>query len=190
MVVNAGFAETELISLLKGGDEQAYMQIYDHYAPPLLNYAASRLADLQDAEDLVHDVFLKLWTSRVQVKEIKPYLYALMRNRIIDFVRRNATRTVYSNMLQALASEPEYNMEQELHAKELEKMVEHALGQLPDRMREIYLLSHKEQLGISQISSLLKISEQTVKNQLSMARKQLRQAAKDASLLVILYLLY
>jgi RNA polymerase sigma-70 factor (family 1) len=190
MVTYSLYSDHELTALLKKGDEHAYMRIYDHYAPALLNYAASRLADADDAADLVHDVFLKLWTSRTLVKEVKPYLYALLRNRLIDFVRRNATRTVYANMLQALAGEPEYNMEQELDAKELQRTVNMIIEQLPEKTKKIYKLSRFENMNIYQIAELLGISPQTVKNQLSNANHQLRAAAKGSSLLAILYLFY
>jgi len=182
--------ETELLRLVAEGDERAFLKVYDHYGPALLNYAASRLADADDAADLVHDVFLKFWTSRENVQEIKPYLYALLRHRLIDFVRRNATRTIYADMIQALASEPEYNMESELDAKELQRTIDAAVAQLSERTRSIYELSRAENLSISEIAARLGISEQTVKNQITLAKNQLRAAASGASLLVILYLLY
>jgi RNA polymerase sigma-70 factor (family 1) len=183
-------ADAELLNRLKGGDKFAYLKMYDHYAPVLLNYAASRLTDVNDAADLVHDVFLQVWLSREQIKEIKPYLYTLLRNRIIDYVRKNSVRTVYANMLQALESEPEYNMENKLEAKEMQSIIDQAISELPERTREIFKLNRIEGLSIKQIAELLNISEQTVKNQLGNAKNQLRKVTKGFSLLVILYLFY
>lgn len=180
--------ESLMLHELKNGDVQAYLKVYDHYAKGMLAYAAARLATAEDAADLVHDVFLKVWVSRAQIQVLKPYLYTLLRNLIIDHIRRNTTRSGYAKMLQNL-DEPEYNMEQELYARELQKIIDEAIDKLPLRAREIYQLSRLKHMTIEQIALRLHISEQTVKNQLSIANNILRKASKNGLLLLILQLL-
>lgn len=179
--------DNSLLQELKNGDVNTYLEIYDHYSKELMAYAASRLTDYEDAADLVHDVFLKLWLSKTQIKDLRPYLYTLLRNLIIDHIRKNSTRTVYAKMLQSLV-EPEYNMEEELNARELQKIVDEAISGMPARAKEIYKMSRLENLSIQQIAQRLNISEQTVKNQLSIANNLLRQASKGGLLLLILQL--
>lgn len=182
-------SDHELDVLFRDGDAQSFLTIYDHYAPLLLRYAASRLKDMDDAADLVHDVFLKAWTGRRHIRSVKPYLYTLLRHRLIDHVRRNISREAYADMLRNLAGEPSFAMEEELEAKELRQVVNQAIGRLPRRTQEIYRLRRDRHLSVRQIALQLNISEQTVKNQLSNAHNLLRKMMARFQLVLLLELL-
>lgn len=98
--------DIELVDRLNNGDESAFAQIYQRYAGSLAGFAASKLYCLEDAQDVFHDVFVKLWADRKELKvssNLKTYLFTIIRYRIIDKIRRNITREEYAVMLQSLA---------------------------------------------------------------------------------------
>ena len=193
MASYATLTDLQLIDLLKKDDEGAFAEIYRRYAESLAGFASSKLFDLEDARDIIHDVFVKLWRERgkLQVdRDLKAYLFKLSRYRIVDKIRKNITREEYAAMVQALADRYEPGIEQQIAAKELQQSVEKALEELSPRVKEIYLLSREENLSIPEIADKLQLSEQTVKNQLSTALKHLRSSLAVVSTAALMYWLF
>jgi RNA polymerase sigma-70 factor (family 1) len=169
--------DQELTALLKAGDQLAFTEIYQRYGKALTTFAAaeSRLNDLDDAGDVLHDLFVWLWEERAKLAitgNLKNYLFTAIRNRIIDHIRKNNTRQKYADLLEELS----YSLEQQLEAKELGQMLEHSITELSPRTAEIYRLSRQDHLSVKEIAAQLGLSEQTVKNQLTTALKHLRQS--------------
>ncbi|ASU32052.1 RNA polymerase sigma factor [Mucilaginibacter xinganensis] len=171
--------DLQLIDLLKKGDEHAFAEIYGRYAEQLAGFASSKLFSLEDARDIIHDLFVKLWMDRKQLQvnnNLKAYLFTLVRYRIVDKIRKNVTREEYAVMVHALSIVHETTIEQQIAAKELQQNIEKSLDDLSPRVKEIYLLSREENLSIPDIAKQLQLSEQTVKNQLTVALRHLRQS--------------
>jgi len=164
---------------LRQGDEQAFKAIYDRFAAELIAYAGARLFRLEDARDIVQDVFVKLWQDRRSLQvhvHLSGYLYTATRNRVIDHIRRNAVREEYGLLLQYLGATNGPDAEQLIAAKELASRVSQALEGLTPKVREVYRLSREQHLSIPEIAAQLQVSEQTVKNQLTTALNHLRQS--------------
>jgi len=179
MVRYNSLSDLELVDFLKAGDEAAFTEIYYRYAERLTGFASSKLFSLEDASDIIHEVFLKLWAERGKLKidrNLEAYLFTLVRYRIVDKIRKNIHHEDYAAMLAALQTSLSSETEQLIAAKEIKKSVNEALEKLSPRVREIYQLSREEYLSIPEIASKLQLSEQTVKNQLSTALKYLRQS--------------
>jgi RNA polymerase sigma-70 factor (family 1) len=171
--------DIQLSHLLKDGDEVAFEEIYTRYAENLAGFAASKLFRLEDARDIIHDLFVKLWEDRLQLEikvDLKSYLFVAVRYRVIDHIRKNITREDYSIMVQSLQTSFYPDAHQQLEARELQRTVDESLNELSPRVREIYQLSRDQHLSIPEIAARLNISEQTVKNQLTTALAVLRKS--------------
>lgn len=176
--------DLQLIDLFKRNDEHAFAEIYKRYSEPLAGFAMSKLFNPEDARDIIHDLFVKLWMDREQLqvdRSLKAYLFTIARYRIIDRIRTNITREEYAVMVQALETIHTAGVEQQIAAKELQQSIQKALDTLSPRVKEIYQLSREEHLSIPDIARRLQLSEQTVKNQLSAALKHLRQSLASLS---------
>ena len=185
--------DSQLIQLLQDDDEIAIAEIYSRYAKSLSDFAASKLYSLEDARDIIHDLFLKLWEDRKQLNitsNLKTYLFTITRYRIIDKIRRNVTREAYGVMLQSLSNAYQPNVEQQIAAKELQQTIENCINGLSPKVKEIYQLSREENLSISEIAKKLELSEQTVKNQLSTALSHIKKSLSSTyiSILLVLWL--
>jgi len=80
--------DEELFSLIKNDNEQAFAELYNRYKRPLVAFALKKI-DANEVEDIVHDLFAKLWTNRDNIEinqQLRSYLYRSLRNRIIDFI--------------------------------------------------------------------------------------------------------
>jgi RNA polymerase sigma-70 factor (ECF subfamily) len=189
MLSSTELSDQQLIRLIKNGDRVAFTEVYKRYAESLAGFAASKLYNLDDARDVLHDLFVKLWEDRYTLSvndNLKSFLFAAIRYKIIDKIRRNVTRQEYDVLLQALAEPQTNGVEHQLEAKEIQQLVDQSLEQLPARTKQIYQLSRNEHLSITEIARQLNLSEQTVKNQLSIALKHLRQAIAGLGILALM----
>ncbi|MFP5079651.1 RNA polymerase sigma-70 factor [Pedobacter sp. JCM 36344] len=171
--------DQQLIDLLKEDDEAAFTEIYIRYAENLVGFASSKLYCLEDAHDIIHDLFVTLWEERktqIVHRKLESYLFTLVRYRIIDKIRRNVTREDYAGMISTLSQSYDPEVERQIATKELQQQVNVVLEGLSPRVKEVYKLSREEHLTIKEIAGKLEVSEQTVKNQLTVALKHLRQS--------------
>ena len=181
--------DQELLTLLKKGDKQAFTEIYARYAESLTGFAAAKLSNLDDARDLLHDLFVSIWENRATINitsNLRSYLFSAIRFKIIDRIRRNITREEYTALLTTFADTYTDGFEKQLEAKELQELVNSSLEQISPKTKEIYLLSRDNHHSVAEIAQLLGLSEQTVKNQLTMALHHLRKAISGLALLVLL----
>jgi RNA polymerase sigma-70 factor (family 1) len=178
MTAYSKLIDEHLIILLKKGDQQAFTEIYNRYAESLVGFAASKLYDLDDAKDILQDLFVKLWENREQLyitSNLQSYLFAITRHRIIDKIRKSITREEYASIAQSMQAIYPHSIDNQVEAKELQENIYKSLNQLPSRVKEIYKLSREEGLSNREIAEKLNLSEQTIKNQLSTALKHLRK---------------
>ena len=171
------YNEQELLQRLLSGDTAAFTALYELYAPSLTGYVAARLSSLEEARDIIHDLFVYIWEERANMvitHSLRAYLFAAARYRIIDHIRRHARRREYAGRLASLQALVDKDAANALEAKDLQGALDNAVNELPPRVREIYRLSRDRHRSIAEIAGELNISPQTVKNQLTTALSHLR----------------
>lgn len=185
--------DIQLFNAFRLGDDTAFASLYQRYAPELIDYASSRLESLDEARDVIQDLFVYLWEKRqeLEIKQsVKGYLFLGLNRRILNHYRKNNYRVSYANQLKAMEEQYFFGPDSYVEAKEVQHMVTDTLETMPNKVREIYLLSREEHLSNLEIAERLNISEQTVKNQLSTAMAILRKSMKRIALLIPLSFLY
>ncbi|PWK70840.1 RNA polymerase sigma-70 factor (ECF subfamily) [Mucilaginibacter oryzae] len=190
MATYKNLTDLQLIDLLKKDDESAFEEIYIRYAETLTDFTSSKLFNFDDAKDIIHDLFVRLWSERKNIQvdsHLKAYLFKITRHRIVDTIRKNITREEYAAMLQRLENYTDTPVEQKIAAEELKERIQYSLKELSPRVREVYMMSREDNLTIPEIAERLGVSEQTVKNQLSSALKHLRQSLAAASSIALVF---
>lgn len=168
--------DRDLLLLLSQGDKWAYESIYRRYVGDLLRYAASKLGDPEDAADIVQDIFTDLWTKREKLEithNLRTYLFTAVKYLVINRIRKKLVRASYADIQTALHI-PISNLEAELAAKDLAKHIDSKIAELPVKTQNIFNFSRKQFKKNKDIAGELDISEQTVKNQISIAIKHIR----------------
>ena len=157
---------------MKTTDTDCYKQIYLKYAPMLLRFAEKFVSSFF-AEDIVHDVFLKLWDKQIFIlpdNEIKSILYTSVRNVCIDHLRRLSLeqKLMDQRALQIKIDELDFSKTSEnmFMRKDMLEFIMKKVGELPERKQEIFRLSYLEGLKASEIAEQLNLSVRTVENQL------------------------
>lgn len=175
-----------LFNHFKSGNDEAFSTLYEIYAEKLLVYASTKLSSLDEARDLVHDLFVHLWEKRAQIdiqQSVKGYLFWSLNRRILNHYRRNSYQTQYADQLRKMEEQFFFGPDRYVEAKEIQSQIDEAVSLMPNKVREIYLLSREEHLSNAEIADRLNISQQTVKNQLSTAMSIIRKSIRYAILL-------
>jgi RNA polymerase sigma-70 factor, ECF subfamily len=197
--MNPGSAETDLalIAGMKSNHHPSYEELYNKYAGPLYVFAANKLHSREIAEELVHDVFIRLWEKRDQIEiqsNVSGYLFRMMRNEILQYLRSTKNTTFIDEMvaIEVVGTEA---TDENIYFKEMETQLKSVINNLPDKCREIFVLSREQDLSIREIASHLNVADQTVKNQLTKALTVLRRELKHIThlffnilLLILLHL--
>ena len=165
------------MSALKEGNLQAFNELFDRYGKRLYHFSYAYLKSTEDAEEIVQEVFLKIWNNRKQLlvqESIDSYLFTIARNGILNTIRKSKSEQTYLNYLKA---NPGKNvlLDEELNFHELEKAYQSAIEQLSPRRKEVYLLSKVNSFSNAEIAEKLNISVKTVENQMTTALAEIRK---------------
>ena len=170
-------SETDWILALKEGDLQAFNELFDRYGKRLYNFSIGYLKSVENAEEIVQEVFMKIWDNRLELsaqKSIESYLFTIARNGILNTIRKSKSEQAYLNYVKI---NPEKNvlLDEELNFNELEKAYHEAIEQLSPRRKEIFLLSREQALSNAEIAEKMSISVKTVENQMTTAISEIRR---------------
>lgn len=170
-------ADLELYALLKAGDKVAYTEIYNRYFSLLYLHALKRLRDEEAARDLIQDLFATLWLKRdvlTTKTNLSNYLYTAVRNGVFNFIAHQKVASRYISELPDKVEPSECITDHLARERQLAALIEKEIAELPEKMREIFLLSRVEGLSHKEIAARLGISELTVKTQVKNALRILR----------------
>ncbi len=162
------------------GDQHAYAQMYIAYMPYLLKFANSIIKNNELAEEIVLDVFIKIWQNRAEIGKIdnfKLYLYVSTKNTALNYLSRHFRKNIISleEMSINIPMGP-YNPEQLLITSEAVKKINHEIQKLPPRCKLIFKLVKEDRLRYNDIARLLNISVKTIDNQMAIALKKISSA--------------
>ena len=175
----------ELLQRVASDDHDAFRQLFDLYADRLFaavyNYTKSRFI----AEELVQEVFIRLWNHRSQLKEVQDptaYLYRMVFNHINTYLKRTANERRILDKAQSWMNSGQDATRQQLEANEMSRIITAAIERLPPQKKIIYHLSREQGLNYQEIAEQLHLSPNTVKNHLVEAMRLLRGYLKDHAL--------
>lgn len=169
--------QNELISLIQNGDIKAFDEFYKQNWRSLYQKAYHATRSVEDAKDLVQNVFINFWDARYSIDAGRfhiSYLFTSLRNGIINLYKKDVVKQRALEELLHFDNQPVYTNEDRYIAKELAQSLNTEVEELPQKMQRVFVLSRYEHLTINEISETLNITPRTVKNQLSNALKILR----------------
>lgn len=178
--------DLELIEGMKANRHQSYEALYNKYATQLYIFTANKLHSREVAEELVHDVFIKIWEKRAQINiqtNVAGYLFRMMRNEILQYLRGIKHKDVFIEEMIALEISDNIQTDENIFLKEMERKLLSIIDGLPEKCREIFIMSRENELTVKEIASQLNVADQTVKNQITKALTILRKELKHITYL-------
>jgi RNA polymerase sigma-70 factor len=184
--------EKHLVKGLRDGRKEAFDAIYKMYGKRLLAYCVCQVGCSEDAEDIIQEVFLNLWRTRSELKDVdslRPLLFTAARNRIINLWKSRLNSNLYSDYVTAIREKEETSGSAAIEYREFERQVMKEIEKLPPTQQNVVRLSRMENLDTKEIAERLNLSVQTVKNALSAGLKTLRSALGGKTFLILLLIL-
>jgi RNA polymerase sigma-70 factor (ECF subfamily) len=168
----------------------SFEKIYSIYYPKLVRFSNEYILSIHDAENIVQDCFVHIWEQKDHlntIKNINAYLFRLVKNKCVDYLRHKITVESKKRALQdTYIKEFEYKLlsielfdDSSMSDEEIECIIHKAINNLPEKCREIFVLSKMNGMKYEEIAALLKISKNTVRNHVAAALKKMRHELKN-----------
>jgi RNA polymerase sigma-70 factor (ECF subfamily) len=173
------------------GDETAFSIIFFRYTARLAPFVTHLLQSDSWCEEIIQDVFLRLWQSRMKLATIdnpSAYLYQMASNRTLDFIKRNAREVKLQYYAAQWLTPSADHPNTAVDFREIENKLKEAVRRLPAQRRLIYQLVREEGLTHAEIAERLRISKHTVRNHVAEALQEIRIYLRENGVIVVLLL--
>lgn len=181
MVDYSRYTEPELLELMHSNDEAAFAELYDRFKIVLYKHAYRLLADHDEVQDVIQEVFTALWQKRTDMNvriSLVAYLSTAVRNQIFNLLSRQQVATRYTDSLHNYWESTSVAADERLRLRELESLISKEIEALPPKMKQAFLLSRDKKRTYQDIGNELGISEKTVRNQVYNATQILKGKLK------------
>ncbi|MEP7258202.1 MAG: RNA polymerase sigma-70 factor [Flavitalea sp.] len=170
--------EKKLLRQVAEGDEKAFKILFDGYHAHLFNYILGITKSRQVAEELMMDVFLKIWLGKsliVQIENFDSFLFRVAHNKSIDFLRAVAKNPKFKDLLfAAMHRETSAEADSQILVSEYESRLRDAVSLLSPQRKKVYQLSREQDMTHDQIAEHLQLSKNTVNNHIVEAQRFVR----------------
>ncbi|WP_157306238.1 RNA polymerase sigma factor [Chitinophaga tropicalis] len=192
MINNEPNSNRDLLERIAADDRDAFASLYTFLYPRLFRYLLVASRSETVAEEILQDVFVKLWIKRhtlVGIKSLESFMLRMVKNRLIDTIRKR-DRIISMNE-QALDNEiSSDNIFQDVLLKEYHDLARKAIDAMPERRRKIFLLNAEEELTAKEIADRMQLSLTTVKKQLYEANHFIRNFLNTHGDILLILLCY
>lgn len=181
--------DPSVIKRVKQGNEAAFKIVYDAFSQKIFTVAVKFGLTKDEAEEIVQEVFVKLWNHRQTLNEnlsINAYLLTITKNTLITRQKKLTYEIAYKKYLEKRDLNSFTNIEDEIIYSDFEKLAQSFIDRLPSQQKDIFLLSKKENLSNKEIADKLNISLRTVENQVYRATKKIKEELKRNSVIISL----
>lgn len=179
------------IHKLINGDQSALEELFNYYYPRLYNFSKSFLKIEDGIDDVLQEVFIKIWQNRESIKKtdtFNSYVFTITKNLLLNELRRKLNDSKTKNEIQNRSLAEEYHQFEQVEFKELKEKLDFEIENLPENQKEIFILSRKEGLSHKEIAEKLKISTKTVEYHIRQSINILKNKIADFGIIAILYL--
>lgn len=174
--------DKDLVLAVSRSSTDAFECLFDRYSQKLYHFTLSWLKSESDSEEVVQEVFLKIWENRNQLdsdKSFKSYLFTIAFNAIKkQFNRKMKEQRHKHDVLESLAEELP-DIETKIQFEKLVARLDELIARFPEKRKFIFLSRKKEGKSIAEIAAELGISEKTVKNQITEGMRSLRKTFEN-----------
>lgn len=171
-------AESQLLQQAAVGSREAYAVLYQHYLPKLYKYLYGIIRSKEETEEILQDIFLKLWEKKAELSSIKAlnsYLFRIARNRLMNHYDHQKVRQKAINYIGQKDEENGSTVEDQYIYKQYNEVVQKAISALPPKRRQVFEMSTQQELSHDQIAEELNISKSMVKKQLYAANSYVKE---------------
>lgn len=191
MVYKSADDVQELAKQIKKNQLQSFDRLYEKYSQNLYRFARSMLKTHEDAEEVVQEVFFRVWNKRhglTEDKSFHSYLFTIAHHVIIDQLRLRLKDQKYKQYLVKEFQKNYFHTDAALEYEELKQQVDMAINEMPAKRKHIYRLSKEKELSNKEIANREQISIKTVETHMTLALHHIRKRLGGKSISIVLFL--
>jgi RNA polymerase sigma-70 factor (ECF subfamily) len=184
------YSDEEMMQEIKADNMFAFDTLYKKYSRRVFKFAVSILKSADESENIVQDVFLKLWENRHEIEKsssVKSYVFTVTYNSAISLLRKKTSEKRFMEYLKTLQHPDHESVIPQIEYNEFSAKLVQIINALPVRQKEIYLLQREEGLKYQEIAEKLNISVNTIETHMSRALKTIRERLGNYSLVLALF---
>ncbi|HEY5469534.1 MAG TPA: RNA polymerase sigma-70 factor [Bacteroidales bacterium] len=172
------FRDYEIVWRIRQGDVKQFESLFRSSYASLVRYAKTLIKDQDSAEEIVQDLFFRLWQDKEKIKiesSLNGYLFRSVHNKCLHYIEHNRVVERHAEEISARQRDSQETPSDILHYKELQARVAKILERLPERCGRVFCMSRFEGLKYSEIAEKLSVSIKTVESNMGRALKEFRK---------------
>lgn len=185
--------EKDLLLRLRSGDEKAFEQFYKNYGRRIFGNIFKMVKDQEIAQELLQDVFVKVWENRLIIdvdKSFRSYLFTISRNLVYNYLKRTLLEKQIETYLASTRTELYSHIEEDLFHQETEEAFKRAVAGLPEKRQQIYILCKIEGKSYQEVSGLLNVSVSTINDHVVKGSRFVKEQMDSSGYLILLGFLF
>lgn len=189
MAINEHQSDFELVEKLQSGDLDAFDQIFKRFGDKLFGFALKYLKSKEETEELVQDVFLRIWENRKNLKKessLKSYLFTIAYHNICRVFKKKQIYLKFLEENKSIANST-FDLEEQIEYKAVLEHIDLLIEKLPEKQKAIFIKSYKEGKSTKEIAKEVNLAPGTVDNHISAALKFLRNQISGENFALLLF---
>ena len=181
-----------LVIKLKNGDKKAFKKLFQKYSDRIYYFTISYIRNKEESEEITQEVFVKLWNKRFELKpelSFSSFLFMIAKNSVIDLLRKKKKETFLGEEFITDIKDSNKNYDSPEY-QELKKIIDVSIQELPEKRKNIYLMSRDHGMTYKQIADELNISVKTVESHMRLALQQLKQVVRNKYELILIGVMF
>ena len=186
------YTSADIVPQIAQGNKSAFESLFKSYYSNLCGYAVKYVWELDQAEEIVQDLFFNLWNKRNDLyisSSVESYLFRAVRNACLNYLKHKKIRENYASYVQDSYNPGQGLDDNPIESLELQKKIDDTIALMPSERKKIFLMSRYDGLKYKEIAEKLGISVKTVEAQMGKALKFLREELKEFLVILILMLI-
>lgn len=188
--MQVGFNLNTILQNLANDDKKALEDLFNYFYPRLYQFSKSFLKLEDGIDDILQEVFVKIWKNRANIRSsetFSPFIFTMTRNLLLNELRsRLSNQKTKEKILKISVPDENYSFDK-LEYGELKETVDQIVNNLPNKQREVFLLSRYEGLSHKEIAEKLNISTKTVEYHISQSINTIKNKLEQLGLISLLY---
>lgn len=190
MTTIRGIKEETLIQRLIDGDQTAFELLFRYYYAGLVVFASRIVLDSDEAEEIVQNFFVKVWTGRKAIQKsgtLKNYFFTCVKNSALNYLKKEKVSGEVREKLKEIIETDRLYQPDLFVESEMQSRIQSAMNKLTPRTKEVFTLSRFKDFSNDQIAEQLNLSKRTVETHISNALKILREELKEYMFMLLLF---
>ena len=179
-----------IITELAKDNEAPLEDLFNYYYPRLFNFSKSFLKIENGIDDILQEVFIKIWQNRNKINSavtFNSFIFTITRNLLLNELRSRLNNESLKDEIQRLSVAKEFSAIEQIEYRDLKEKVDKLVNELPERQKEIFILSRTEGLSHKEIAEKLGIKTKTVEYHITQSVRYLKEKLQELGIMSLLY---